>query len=293
MDLPATERRADAGRALDQMTPRELARTFAEADAQAARAVADAGDQVAAAIDLAHQALTGGGRIVLTGAGTSGRLAVIEAAECWPTFSSRQVVGLMAGGEGAFVQAREGAEDDRDGGAREAGALGLGEADLLIGIAASGRTPFVLGSLDAARSAGAKTAFVCCSPPSEPDCAQVIVELATGPEVLTGSTRLKAGTATKCVLNAISTGSMALAGKVMDDLMVDVVPSNAKLKVRAARIVAELTGTEPAAAQKLLEDAGGVVKTAVVMGRLGLGASDAQARLAAAGGHLRRALSPQ
>ena len=244
MDLPATERRASAGRALDQMTASELAQTFAAADREAADAVAAARDQVAAAITLAHEALSAGGRIVLTGAGTSGRLAVIEAAECWPTFSSRQVVGLIAGGPDAFVQAREGAEDDRGTGATEATALGLSATDLLIGVTASGRTPYVLGTLDAARAAGARTAFLCCSPPSEPDCARVVIELGTGPEVLTGSTRLKAGTATKCVLNAISTGAMALAGKVMDNLMVDVVPSNAKLKVRAARIVAELTGAE-------------------------------------------------
>jgi N-acetylmuramic acid 6-phosphate etherase len=215
---------------------------------------------------------------------------VIEAAECWPTFSSRSVVGLMAGGQAAFLQAQEGAEDDRPGGAAALAERAPTAADFVLGIAASGRTPFVLGVLDGARAAGARAGLLCCAPPAEPDGLDVVVRLETGPEPLTGSTRMKAGTATKCALNAITTGAMARLGKVYGDLMVDVVPSNAKLRVRARRIVATLVGGEEDAAGALLEGAAGAVKVAVVMGRLGLEAPAARERLAAAGGSLRGAL---
>jgi N-acetylmuramic acid 6-phosphate etherase len=266
----------------------ELATAFEQANREAAAAVEGARAEIAAAICAAYDALAAGGRVILTGAGTSGRLAVLEATECWPTFSSRAVVGLMAGGERAFVQAKEGAEDDEAAGVREANALGLAAHDLVIGVTASGRTPWVWGTLEAGRAAGAPTIIICCSPPAR-DGADVVIHLRTGPEVLAGSTRLKAGTATKCVLNAITTGAMARLGKVMDDLMVDVVPSNAKLVRRATRIVAELAGVDAAQARALVKEAG-EVKTAVVMGKLSLDVVAARARLEAAGGHLRRAL---
>ncbi|MGE0706810.1 MAG: N-acetylmuramic acid 6-phosphate etherase [Planctomycetota bacterium] len=285
--LPRTEVRS--GAALDLATPRELARAFQAADREAVAAVAAAEDALAAAIERAAEALGAGGRVVLVGAGTSGRLAVLEAAECIPTFACDRVVGLLAGGAPALLRAKEGAEDDRPGGARDAAALGLEARDFLLGVTASGRTPYVFGALDAAAAAGTPAGLLCCSPPPPDAPARALtLLLETGPEVLTGSTRLKAGTATKCALNAVTTGAMARLGKVMDDLMVDVVASNEKLRGRARRIVAALApGPDPDA---LLAAAAGEVKTAVVAGRLGLLAPAARALLAEHGGHLRRAL---
>lgn len=290
MDLPSTEQRAVTRRALDRMTPAELAAAFEEANRQAAEAVAGARPELARAIELAAEALERGGRLVLGGAGTSGRLAVLEAAECLPTFRSDRVVGLMAGGDGALLRAREGAEDDREEGARAARALGPGAADLFLGVAASGRTPWVLGMLEAARAAGARVGLLACAAPPPGLALDLRLVLATGPELLSGSTRLKAGTATKCALNAITTGAMARLGKVMDDLMVDVAPTNDKLRARARRIVATLVPTGEEAAGELLAQSGWEVKTAVVAGRLGLEAEAARARLEAARGHLRRCL---
>lgn len=290
MDLPRTERRAVGGLALDLASPEELARAFARADREAADAVARAHTQVAAAIALAGETLAAGGRLLFAGAGTSGRLAVMEAAECWPTFSSRAVVGFMAGGPDAFLEAQEGAEDDANAGHRAVRERGIGAADALCGVSASGRTPFVLGALSEARAAGARTLLLSCAPAPAGACADVRIELDPGPELLAGSTRLKAGTATKMVLNAITTGAMARCGKIYEDLMVDVVPSNAKLRARAVRIVAALAGVSPEEAQGLLEKAAGEVKTAVVMARAGLPAGPARVRLKAACGHLRHAL---
>jgi N-acetylmuramic acid 6-phosphate etherase len=287
--LPTTEARS--GAQLDRATPLELARLFQRADREAAAAVAGAEEQLARAIEFAAAALQAGGRVVLTGAGTSGRLAVLEAAECIPTFACDRVVGLLAGGPEALVSAREGVEDDRAGGARDAAALGLGPQDFLLGVTASGRTPFVWGSLDAARAAGTPCGLLCCSPPPpEAPARDLTLHLATGPEVLSGSTRLKAGTATKCALNAITTGAMSQLGKVFDDLMVDVAVSNDKLRARARRILIAITGETPAAADAHLAASAGEVKTAVVMARLGLGADAARQALASADGHLRRAL---
>ncbi|HBP21375.1 MAG TPA: N-acetylmuramic acid 6-phosphate etherase [Planctomycetes bacterium] len=228
---------------------------------------------------------------MLTGAGTSGRLAVLEAAECLPTFGSEDVVGLIAGGESALLRAKEGAEDDRAGGRAAAEALELSSADFLLGVTASGRTPFVWGTLDAAQAAGAPSGLLCCSPPpADAPPRTLTIHLATGAEVLSGSTRLKAGTATKCALNAISTGAMAQLGKVYDDLMVDVIAGNAKLRLRAARIVATLVECDEERARALLAACGGEAKPAIVAGRLGLEPAEARARLSASGGHLRRAL---
>lgn len=287
-DTPATETRS--GAALDRLAPEELAAAFAREDARAAAAVAAAGPAVARAIALARDALAAGGRVVLGGAGTSGRLAVMEAAECRPTFSSDRVVGLIAGGPAALLEAQEGAEDDRDAGARALEALGLTPRDLVLGVAASGRTPWALGLLDAAARAGARRGLVACAAPPPGLELDVALVLDTGPELLSGSTRLKAATATKCALNAITTGAMALAGKVMDDLMVDVQPTNAKLRARARRIVAALVPCDEARAGDLLLAAAWEAKTAIAMGRLGGDAARARARLAAHGGHLRRAL---
>lgn len=295
MDLPSTEGRSVTRRALDLLSAAELAAAFEDANREAAAAVASARGSIARAIELAADALERGGRLILGGAGTSGRLAVLEAVECGPTFRSDRVLGVMAGGEGAFLRAREGAEDDRQDGARAARALEPAPADLFLGIAASGRTPWVLGLLEAARAAGARTGLVACAAPPDGLAAEglaldLVLVLPTGPELLSGSTRLKAGTATKCALNAITTGAMARQGKVMDDLMVDVAPTNDKLRARARRIVSELVPADERAAGELLERSGWEVKTAVVAGRLGLSAADARARLTAARGHLRRCL---
>lgn len=289
MELPDTEQRSSDPRALDLLDPEGLAEVFSAHDQQAVDAVRGARAEIAQAIDMARKALGAGGRLLLSGAGTSGRLAVIEAAECWPTFSSDRVQALIAGGSQAFLKAQEGAEDDRSQGGVEARALELGADDFFVGVAASGRTPFVWGTLEAAREAGSKTAILCCSPPAE-SWVDLAIVLETGSEALTGSTRLKAGTATKCALNAITTGAFSLLGKVMDNLMVDVVPTNAKLEIRARGIVQTLGGVQAERAQALLDAAEGQVKTAVLMARTGLDAEAARERLAASGGHLRRAL---
>lgn len=288
-DLPRTEARS--GLNLDEASPRELAQIFQRADQAAAAAVAGVEDALVKAIELAAEAMAQGGRLILLGAGTSGRLAVLEAAECLPTFGSRQVVGLIAGGAPALLQAQEGAEDSREGGARDLSEIGVSARDFVIGIAASGRTPYVWGALEAAQGVGAKVGLLSASPPPEgSQSLDVVLLLETGAEVLSGSTRLKAGTATKCALNALTTGAMARLGKVMGDLMVDVIASNTKLVARAQRILLALTELTPAEAEATLADAEGELKTAVVMGRLGLEATPARARLATAGGHLRRAL---
>lgn len=291
-ELPRTEARS--GLNLDEASPRELAQIFQQADRDAAAAVAAIEEPLAEAMVMAAEAMNRGGRLILLGAGTSGRLAVLEAAECLPTFGSRQVVGLIAGGGPALLEAQEGAEDSREGGARDLRQIEVCERDFVIGIAASGRTPYVWGALAAAREAGAKVGLLSASPPpagSSP--LDVLLLLETGPEVLSGSTRLKAGTATKCALNALTTGAMAQRGKVMGDLMVDVVATNAKLVARAQRILRSLTELDAAAAEATLAEAGGELKTAVVMGRLGLDAAAARARLSAAAGHLRRALEAE
>lgn len=289
-DLPLTEGRAAQRHALDQLSPAELARAFEQANREATDAVAAIREPLAGAIELIAEALARGGRLVLAGAGTSGRLAVLEAAECGPTFRTDRVLGLIAGGQGALLQAREGAEDDRADGAAAARALEPVPADVFLGVAASGRTPWVLGLLQAAREAGARTGLLSCAPPPEGLALDLRLVLPTGPELLSGSTRLKAGTATKCALNALTTGAMARLGKVMDDLMVDVAPTNEKLRARARRIVAELVPSDEPRAAALLEASAWDVKTAVVSGRLGLEPAAARARLARAGGHLRRCL---
>lgn len=286
---PATETRS--GVALDLLDPRALAASFAREDARAVAAVAAAEAEVARAIELCRDALASGGRLLLGGAGTSGRLAVMEAAECRPTFSSDAVVGLIAGGTSALLEAQEGAEDDRPAGAAALAALAPTPRDLVLGVAASGRTPWVLGLLDAAARAGARRGLVACAaPPAELLGLDVAIVLATGPELLSGSTRMKAATATKCALNAITTGAMALLGKVMDDLMVDVQPTNLKLRARTRRIVGALVPCDDGRAAALLEQTGWEAKPAIVMGRLGVDAARARALLAARGGHLRRTL---
>jgi N-acetylmuramic acid 6-phosphate etherase len=258
------------------------------------RAVVDALDAAAPAltafIAAVEPGFVAGGRLVYVGAGTSGRLGVLDASEAPPTFQVEpgRIVGIIAGGDGALRRSSEGKEDEPDGAKGELGVLHLTARDAVIGIAAGGTTPYALGALSLAKRAGAHTALMTSVEVPKPPDADHLLLLPTGPEVLTGSTRLKAGTATKLALNTISTALMVRAGKVYGNLMVDVRATNAKLRDRAARIVATLTGLERDAAFAVLEAAGGSAKTAVVMRRLGLDREAAEQRLAQVEGRLDR-----
>ncbi|ERG67497.1 N-acetylmuramic acid-6-phosphate etherase [Exiguobacterium chiriqhucha RW-2] len=234
-----------------------------------------------------------GGRLIYIGAGTSGRLGILDAAECVPTFgvSPDMVVGLIAGGERALIKAVEGAEDSKDLAVNDLKALHLNAFDTVIGIAASGRTPYVIGGLDYAREVGATTAALSCNKGSKiSEHAEFKIEVETGPEVLTGSTRLKAGTAQKLVLNMISTASMIGVGKVYQNLMVDVQPTNEKLEVRAKRMIAEATGVDEQTAARYFDSSGGHVKTAIVMILADVPHAEAVERLERANGFVRDAL---
>jgi N-acetylmuramic acid 6-phosphate etherase len=256
------------------------------------RAVFDALDAAAPALSAflsdCEPGFIAGGRLIYVGAGTSGRLGVLDASEAPPTFQVEpgRIVGIIAGGDGALRKSSEGKEDEFAGAVPELTALRLTPQDALIGIAAGGTTPYALGAISFAKAAGCRTALMTCVAVPKPADADHLLLLATGPEVLTGSTRLKAGTATKLALNTISTALMVRAGKVYGNLMVDVRATNAKLRDRAARIVSTLTGLERSAAFALLDRAGGSAKTAVVMARLSLERPDAEGRLAQANGRL-------
>jgi len=292
-DLP-TEAANPASARLDQLSTLELLALINAEDATVAAAVHAELPRIAAAIDAIAPRLLAGGRLFYIGAGTSGRLGVLDASECPPTFSvdPELVQGLIAGGDRALRLSSEHSEDSPEEGARDLAAAGFGKADTLIGIAASGRTPYVLGAIDYARKLGALTVGLSCVPDSLlAQQAALAITPATGPEVLTGSTRLKAGTATKMVLNMLSTGIMVQNGATYGNLMVNVRATNAKLVDRARRIVAQATGCDLAAAAQLLEAAGNSVKTAIAMQTLALPRAAAEARLAAAHGILRRALS--
>jgi len=264
-------------------------------DAGVAASVARAKPEIVRAIEIVAERLARGGRLFHVGAGTSGRLGVLDAAECPPTFRTEpgQVQGVIAGGPPALVAAVEGAEDDRAAGARDLAERGVGADDVVLGIAAGGTTPYVHGALAAARSAGAATVFLACVPKElAGDEADVSIRVVTGPEVIAGSTRLKAGTATKLVLNAITTLAMTRLGKVHGNRMVDVATGgNAKLRERGIGLVAELVPCDPRRAAELLDEAAGEVKVAVVMGARSLDAARARARLARAHGVLRGALA--
>ena len=295
--LPAmgvTEARNPATADIDTLSTLQMVRLINDEDARVAPAVAAEAPAIAAAIDAIAARLAGGGRLIYAGAGTSGRLGVLDASECPPTFSAPPglVVGLIAGGERALTHSIEGAEDDPAAGERDLVALDVSPLDAVVGIAASGRTPYVLGALQAARRRGALTVSLACNHPS-PMAALAAISIAplVGPEVIAGSTRLKAGTAQKMVLNLLSTGVMIRLGKTFGNLMVDVQASNSKLRVRARRIVAEACGLSPEDAAALLEGCGGEVKTAIVSGLAGIAPDEARRRLAAAGGVVRRALA--
>ena len=287
-----TERSNPASRRLDRLTPLAIARLMNRADRGAVRAVGRAAAPLARAVELTARALARGGRLVFVGAGTSGRLGVLEAAECPPTFGTPPalVQAVMAGGRPSVFRAKEGAEDDAADGARQVRRRAR-RGDVVVGVAASGVTPFVRGALAEARRRGAATVLVTCNPGISRSAARVVVPLAVGPEILAGSTRLKAGTATKLALNTLTTAVFVRLGKVYGNRMVDLLPRSGKLRARAAALVGELGRVSPRDARRLLAAAGGRAKLAIVMARLGVDRREAARRLAAAHEFLGRALT--
>ena len=288
-----TERRNPRTMNLDTMTELEIVSAINEEDARVPLAIAKKLPEIAQAAHWAVEAFEQGGRLFYMGAGTSGRLGVLDAAECPPTFGvdPGMVVGLIAGGEKAFLKAIEGAEDSRELGRSDLEAHGLTAKDFVVGIAASGRTPYVLGGLEYAKSVGCRTAAIACNTGSAVGkAADLAIEVEVGPEVLTGSTRLKSGTAQKMILNMISTASMVRIGKAYQNLMVDVMQTNEKLHVRAENIVIDATGVERQEARRAIDAAGGSVKCAITMLLAGCGAEEAARRLEQAHGHVRAAI---
>lgn len=288
-----TEASDVAGRDLDRLSTAELAARMNAGDVSVPLLVGKALPQITPAIDAVAAALGSGGRLIYVGAGTPGRLGVLDASECPPTFDTDpwQVQGHIAGGRVALTDAVEGAEDDAPAGAALMADLSVGANDVVVGISASGRTPYVLGAIEAARAKGAATVIVVNASGSVlAAAAQYPIEVVTGPEFVTGSTRLKAGTAQKLVLNMLTTVSMIKLGKTLGNLMVDVRTSNEKLRARAVRIVGQATGLDGGAAQTLFDDAGRETKTAIAMGLTGLSVDEARAQVQAEGGRLRPVL---
>lgn len=290
----STETRNPNTMNLDTMTPLEIVTVMNREDAKVPAAITPALPQIAQCVTWAAESVQQGGRIVYMGAGTSGRLGVLDAVECPPTFgvAPEVVVGLIAGGEKAFVKAVEGAEDSRDLGRNDLVGIGLASRDIVIGIAASGRTPYVLGGLDYAKEVGCHTVAISCNPGSAiGKAAELAIEVVPGPEVLTGSTRLKSGTCQKLILNMISTATMVRSGKAYQNLMVDVMQTNEKLVVRAQNIVMEATGCDRQTAAEKIAQAGGNAKTAITMILADCDAQEAKVRLEKAGGHVRDAIA--
>lgn len=294
LDNLLTEARNPQTMELDSMTPLEIVTAMNREDARVPESIRPQLPNIAQCVAWATEAIRSGGRLIYMGAGTSGRLGVLDAVECPPTFgvSPDVVVGLIAGGEGAFVKAVEGAEDSRELGKADLEAIGLMPKDLVVGIAASGRTPYVLGGLAYANSLGCKTAAISCNPGSALGKeARLAIEVAPGPECLTGSTRLKAGTAQKLILNMISTATMVGCGKAYSNLMVDVMQTNEKLVVRAQNIVMEATGVSRDSAKEAIALAGGSCKLAVTMILADCTVEEAKERLERCGGSVRQAIA--
>ena len=288
-----TEQPNPASRNIDALPTGEILGIINREDKKIAAAVEAEIPNIARAVDAIVAAFRAGGRLFYIGAGTSGRLGVLDASECPPTFnvSPEMVQGIIAGGERALTRSTEASEDDPASGEHDLLERGFTEKDVLAGIAASGRTPYVLGAVRAARRLGAPTIGISCTPDSELSrAAAIAITPLPGPEILTGSTRMKAGTATKLVLNMLTTAAMIRMGFVYGNLMVNVQPTNEKLRDRARRIIGEAAGVPYAGAAQLLEESGGVVKTAIVMARLGLPRDEAEKRLQAAGGSISAAL---
>ncbi|MGB5345672.1 MAG: N-acetylmuramic acid 6-phosphate etherase [Woeseia sp.] len=288
-----TEAANPAAAELDKFSTLEMVQLTIAEDAKIAAAVAEQSEVIASAIDLIAARMAEGGRLIYVGAGTSGRLGVLDASECPPTFNAdpAQVVGVIAGGDVALRRAIEGAEDSSELGAQDVQKLEVSARDTVVGITASGTTPYVLAALDAAKSLGATTiGFTCNRDAPIAGHADITIAVVVGPEVLAGSTRMKAGTATKMVLNMLTTGAMVRLGKTYGNLMVDLQASNDKLVARSVRILKQLSGLDAAAASALLQTCNGELKTAIVSQRLGIDAATARQRLQDAAGRLRRAM---
>jgi len=288
-----TEQINPASLAIDKAPVRDIIELVINEDRKVIAAVQKEKEKIAHGVEIIAQSLRKGGRVVFIGAGTSGRLGVVEAAEMPPTFGTppRVVQAIMAGGQGAVFQAKEGVEDNYEEGGRSIGRLRLSNRDVVIGVSASGITPFVRGGLTRARKAGAKIIFVTCWPGSElQNFVDLIIAPSVGPEIIAGSTRLKAGTATKMVLNMLTTVAMIKWGKTYGNLMVDVRTGSEKLKDRAKRILGVVTGLEPAAAEVLLKRAKWNVKAAIVMEKAGLTLPQAMKRLRKADNSVREAI---
>ena len=288
-----TEQRNPNTADIDRLSTLEMVRRINDEDKKVAFAVERELESVAQAVDAIYESLSSGGRLIYCGCGTSGRLGVLDAAECPPTYSTdpEMVQGIIAGGERAMFKAAEGAEDNADAGREDMQKLSLNSRDIVVGIAASGRTPYVLGAMAYAHEIGAKTVALTCNKASDMNAAaDISIGVETGPEVITGSTRMKSGTAEKMVLNMLSTGAMIKLGKVYGNLMVDVMPTNEKLVRRSISIVSTAAGVDEAVAKSTLEACGFSVKTAIVMLVRGLSADEARRRLDENGGVIARAL---
>lgn len=293
MDLLATEQNNPNTLQIDQCSTLEMMELINQADQMVPKAVSRELASIAKAVDCIAERLGQGGRLLYVGAGTSGRLGVLDASECVPTYGTppEMVVGLIAGGERALVEAVEGIEDSTESGIADIVKNRVNQKDAVVGIAASGRTPYVLAALKEAAARGALTVGVCNTANSElSKMADIAIEVITGPEVIMGSTRMKAGTAQKMVLNMISTGTMIKLGRVYQNCMVDLIASNHKLQARAVRIIRLITGAEQDAAEEALAQADGQIKTAILMLQAGMTLEQAGAALSQCGGVLRAAL---
>jgi len=279
---------------LDLRTTAQLVRLMTDDQTDAVAAVVSVADDISRAIDAVVDCLEGGGRLIYAGAGTAGRMGLLDAAECPPTFTTDVVVGVMAGGPDAFLVSKEAVEDDVTAGAADIDALDVGPSDAVVGLAASGRTPYTIGAVTRAGELGAVTIGVSCNPDSElSNHVDHAIEVVVGPEVIAGSTRLKGGTAQKVVLNMISTIAMVRTGKTFGNLMVDLKATNDKLRDRARRIVVQATGSDHESADHALAGANGEVKVAILMLLTGVGAEEARGRLIAHDGRVREALEKE
>jgi len=293
MESTLTEERNPLTRDIDTLPTLDMLTLINAEDQKVALAVREELPKIAIAVDAITARMQRGGRLIYIGAGTSGRLGVLDASECPPTFGTppELVVGLIAGGPAALTEAIEGAEDDREGGATEIAELDVNENDSVIVIAASGRTPYAIGGLQEAKKRGALTVSIVCNRPSPlEELAEIGIAPVVGPEVVSGSTRLKAGTAQKMVMNMISTAVMIRLGKTYSNLMVDVQPTNVKLRQRARRIVAEATGLDLRRATEILSVCNGEVKTAIVAALVGISPELARIRLYETGGYVRKTI---
>ena len=293
-DPRVTEQRNPRTADIDLASPLQIVDLISAEDQGVAKVVRGQRKAIARALEAAEATFRGGGRLFYVGAGTSGRLGVLDASEMPPTYGTdpEMVQGIIAGGYAALTRSQEGAEDTIENAVRDLDERGVRTGDFVIGIAASGTTPYVRRALEHARSLGARTALVACSPPPAETVAvaDIVILPITGPEVVTGSTRMKAGTATKLVLNTITSGAMIRLGKVFGNLMVDLRATNEKLRDRSERIVMEVCDVDRERAKVLLQEAGGVVKTAIVMHYTQTTRSDAESALTKAGGVIRKAI---